>query len=280
MDYFGLTFIWHYPGSDYFDAVGFGIALAHRCTNNIVTQPLLSIIIPAYNEEKRLPGTLEQICRFVQQQSYPAEIIVVENGSTDRTFEVAQTFARNGPPCRAIHIDVRGKGLAVQAGMLQARGQYRFMCDADLSMPIAEVNRFLPPQLKNGEIVIASREAPGSVRFDEPAYRHWGGRGINLLIRLLALPGLRDTQCGFKMFQADIAEDIFGYQTFPGISFDPEVLYIARLRGYQIRELAIPWYYSDESRIHLFKDTLALLEDLLTIRRNARRGLYDPRPAA
>jgi hypothetical protein len=164
--------------------------------------------------------------------------------------------------------------------MLQATGQYRFMCDADLSMPISEVNSFLPPALTDFDIAIASREAPGSVRYNEPSYRHWGGRGINLLIRWFALPGLRDTQCGFKCFKAEVAEDIFRFQTFSGISFDPEVLYIARLRGYKTIELPIPWYYSDESRIHLFRDTLALIQDLLTIRRNAHQGVYDPQLAA
>lgn len=242
--------------------------------------PQLSIIIPAYNEAKRLPNTLEQVFAFIQQQSYASEVLIVENGSVDQTFEVAQHFARQYPQCRAIHLDQRGKGLAVQAGMLQAAGQYRFMCDADLSMPIAEVNRFMPPVLTDFEIAIASREAPGSVRYNEPGYRHWGGRGVNLLIRLFALPGLRDTQCGFKCFRAEVAEDIFRFQTFSGISFDPEVLYIAQLRGYKIVELPIPWHYSAESRIHLFKDTLALIQDLLTIRRNARRGLYDSQPAA
>jgi glycosyltransferase involved in cell wall biosynthesis len=244
-----------------------------------VSQPLLSIIIPAYNEANRLPSTLEQVFAFIQQQSYQTEVIVVENGSVDGTFEVAQNFANRYPRCRAIHLDERGKGLAVREGMLQATGEYRFMCDADLSMPISEVNRFIPPVLSNFDIAIASREAPGSVRFNEPGYRHWGGRGINLLIRLFALPGLRDTQCGFKCFRAEIAEDIFQFQTFSGISFDPEVLFIARLRGYKTIELPIPWYYSDESRIHLFKDTLALIQDLLTIRRNARQGRYDPQPA-
>ncbi|HKI70231.1 MAG TPA: glycosyltransferase family 2 protein, partial [Verrucomicrobiae bacterium] len=161
-------------------------------------------------------------------------------------------------------------------GMLEARGEYRFLCDADLSMPIEEVNKFLPPELTGFDIAIGSREAPGAIRYDEPGYRHWGGRGINLLIRLLALPGLRDTQCGFKCFRADIAEDIFQFQTFEVISFDPEILFIARLRGYKIVELPIPWYYSDESRINLFQDTLVMIIDLLTIRRNARRGLYDP----
>ena len=151
--------------------------------------------------------------------------MIIENGSSDRTFEVAQDYANSNPHCFAIQNPMRGKGLAVREGMLTAAGQYRFMCDADLSMPITEINRFLPPTLDNFDIAIASREAPGSVRYNEPGYRHWGGRGINLLIRLLALPGLRDTQCGFKCFRADIAEDIFRYQTFSGISFDPEVLY-------------------------------------------------------
>jgi hypothetical protein len=144
-------------------------------------------------------------------------------------------------------------------------------------MPIEEVNHFIPPRLVDFDIAIGSREASGSVRYNEPAYRHWGGRGINLLIRLLALPGLQDTQCGFKCFQAKVAEDIFRYQTFSGISFDPEILFIARRRGYRIKEIPIHWYFSDESRIHLVKDTLSLLKDLLTIRRNARRGVYDRR---
>ena len=243
-----------------------------------MNKPKLSIIIPAYNEEKRLPSTLEQVFNFIKEQTYESEILIIENGSSDRTFEVIQSYADSNPHCFAIRNPIRGKGLAVREGMLMATGQYRFMCDADLSMPITEINRFLPPNLDNFDIAIASREAPGSVRYNEPGYRHWGGRGINLLIRSLVLPGLRDTQCGFKCFRADIAEDIFRYQTFSGISFDPEVLYIARLRGFKIVELPIPWYYSDESRIHLFKDTKALIQDLLTIRRNARLGRYDPKP--
>jgi len=244
-----------------------------------VTQPLLSIIIPAYNEEKRLPHTLEKVCQFVQQQNYQAEIIVVENGSSDRTFEVAQAFAKNCALYRAIHLDTRGKGLAVREGMLAAQGDYRFMCDADLSMPIAEVNRFLPPVLTDFDIAIASREAPGSIRYNEPPYRHWGGRGINLLIRLLALPGLHDTQCGFKMLRANVAEDIFGCLRIPNWSFDIEMLYIARMRDYRILEIPIPWYFNSETKLDPFHDALNMLFDILTIRRNARQGLYDPQPA-
>lgn len=241
-----------------------------------MTTPFLSIIIPAYNEEHRLPRTLEQIFTFLDKQSYTAEVLIVENGSTDRTLKIAQKFAERRKRLFVYTEEKRGKGNAVKRGMLEARGEYRFLCDADLSMPIEEVNKFLPPELTGFDIAIGSREAPGAIRYDEPGYRHWGGRGINLLIRLLALPGLRDTQCGFKCFRADIAEDIFQFQTFEGISFDPEILFIARLRGYKVVELPIPWYYSDESRINLFQDTLVMIIDLLTIRRNARRGLYDP----
>jgi dolichyl-phosphate beta-glucosyltransferase len=240
-----------------------------------LTTPFLSIVIPAYNEEHRLPRTLEQIFAFLDEQSYTAEVLIVENGSTDRTLEVAQKFAKQRKHLHVYTEEKRGKGNAVRHGMLNARGEYRFLCDADLSMPIEEVNKFLPPELIDFDIAIGSREAPGAIRYDEPGYRHWGGRSINLLVRLLALPGLWDTQCGFKCFRADIAEDIFQCQTFDGISFDPEVLFIARLRGYKIVELPISWYYSDESRINLFHDTLAMIKDLLTIRRNARRGLYD-----
>ena len=174
-----------------------------------MNQPLLSIIIPAHNEEKRLPPTLEQVFAFLEQQNYEAEVWVIENGSTDRTYEIAQSFASQHKNLRVLRADGRGKGLAVQRGMLEARGQYRLMCDADLSMPIEEIEKFLSPKASNFDIAIASREAPGAVRYDEPRYRHLGGRLINLIIRLLILPGLQDTQCGFKCFRADVADDLF-----------------------------------------------------------------------
>lgn len=245
-----------------------------------MTQPRLSIVIPAYNEENRLPNTLEQVFNFIQEQKYLSEVLIVENGSSDRTFEVAQDFAHSNPHCFAFQSTARGKGLAVRDGMLRAVGQYRFMCDADLSMPIAEINRFLPPVLEDFDIAIASREAPGSVRYNEPGYRHWGGRGTNFLIRLLALPGLHDTQCGFKMFRSDIAEDVFRYQTITNWSFDIELLYIARLRGYHIREIPIPWYFNAETKLNPIRDAIYMVFDILTIRRNALLKIYDPQPAS
>jgi dolichyl-phosphate beta-glucosyltransferase len=237
-------------------------------------KPFLSIVIPAYNEEKRLPKTLEQVISFATSQSYPAEVIVVENGSADRTLTIAQSFAERYPQIRVIHNPERGKGLAVKRGMLEAQGDYRFMCDADLSMPIQEVKRFLPPQLSEYDIAIASREAPGAVRYNEPYYRHFIGRGYNLLIRGLALPGLHDTQCGFKCFRGEVAEDLFRRQTFAGWSFDVEVLFIGRVRGYKILELPIPWYYNAESKIKVLSDSFNMGRDLIQMRLNALRGVY------
>lgn len=238
----------------------------------------LSIIIPAYNEEVRLPATLEQVANFISLQPYTAEVLIVENGSQDRTGQVAQEFAAQHPRFRVIQEAQRGKGLAVKSGMLQARGEYRFMCDADLSMPIEELNNFLPPIQAQFDIAIASREAPGSIRYHEPLHRHLGGRLINTMIRWLLLPGLQDTQCGFKCFRAGAAEELFRSQSMFGWSFDIELLYIARRRGCRIIEIPINWYYNPESKLNIFGDAIKMMADILKIRQNGRRGLYDPRP--
>lgn len=237
--------------------------------------PYLSIIIPAHNEEQRLPRTLEQIASFLTQQAYAGEILVVENGSSDRTLQIAQEYTCRIPFLRVLHIEQRGKGLAVKTGMLAARGTYRFFADADLSMPISEVNRFIPPALPQAEVVIGSREAPGAVRYDEPQYRHLTGRVFNAIVRLLALPGLEDSQCGFKCFRGDIADEIFPLQTIPGWSFDVEVLFIARRRGYHIVEVGIPWYFNPGSKIRVVHDSLRMFLDLWNIRRNAWSGRYN-----
>lgn len=243
-----------------------------------MSDPYLSIIIPAFNEARRLPSTLEKIAAFIRKQPYSSEVLVVENGSEDATFQIAQDFAAQNEAFWALHTDRRGKGLAVQRGMLAARGEYRFMCDADLSMPIEEVNRFLPPALTNYDVAIASREAEGAVRYGEPFYRHFGGRAINFLIRTFALSGLNDTQCGFKCFRGNVAMDLFQSQTLEGWSFDIEILYIARRRGYKILEVPIPWYFNPESKLNVFKDAIRMYLDILVIRRNASAGVYDYKP--
>ena len=238
-----------------------------------MTTPLLSIIIPAYNEASRLPQTLEQVFSFLAGEDYSAEVIVVENGSSDKTLSLAQELTKKYPDLRVLHNEKAGKGLAVQTGIFAAKGEYRIFCDADLSMPIEEVRRFIPPNLDK-DIVIASREVEGAVRYDEPEFRHFTGRIFNLLIRLLALPKLHDTQCGFKCFRADVAENIFQHQHIEGWAFDVELLFIARMRGYEIVELPIPWYYNDESKINVLRDSFHMFFDLIKIRQNARKGKY------
>jgi dolichyl-phosphate beta-glucosyltransferase len=234
----------------------------------------LSIVIPAHNEQNRLPSTLEKVFRFLEQQPFTSEVIVVENGSTDATYQIAQQFASQHQSFRVIQSE-KGKGAAVQRGMLAAKGDFRFMCDADLSMPVEEILKFLPPNLQDFDIAIASREAKGAVRYNEPSYRHLGGRGINFLIQTLILPGLNDTQCGFKCFRGTVAEDVFQRQTLLGWSFDIELLYIARRHGYRIVEIPIHWYHFSDSKVSAFRDAARMIQDIFRIHAKARRGIYD-----
>lgn len=262
-------------------------------TDHLSDPPMLSIVIPAYNEERRLPRTLADITAWVAQRGEPIEVIVAENASTDHTADVVRTFQRDHPFVHLIEGLPKGKGIAVRAGMLAARGRWRFLCDADLSMPVAELGKFLGPpapvamanlnRLDARNVAIGSREAPGARRFNEPAYRHLMGRVYNAVVQLLALPGLHDTQCGFKMFPAEVAEDVFRLATLKGWGFDPEVLFIARKRGYTISEVPIDWYYTSDSRVRPVHDTLQMLRDLVVIRLNDWRGVYNrtlPLPGA
>lgn len=232
-------------------------------------------MIPAHNEESRLPRTLGKIFDFLKDQSYSYEVIIVENGSTDRTLALAQAFALKHPNLLVYQEARPGKGNAVQQGMLKATGQYRFICDADLSMPIEEIQKFIPPILTDFDVAIGSREAPGAIRYNEPSYRHLGGRAINFIIRLLILPGLNDTQCGFKCFSADTAETIFRQQTLLGWSFDIENLYIARRKKLRIKEIPIQWYYDPDSKVSAIRDALQMISDIFRIHLNSIRGKYD-----
>lgn len=243
-----------------------------------MSSPFLSIVVPAHNEELRLPRSLKRIFAFLEKQPYSVEVIVIENGSSDRTLELARNFAQNQPNLLVLHEERAGKGNAVRRGMLEARGEYRFICDADLSMPIEELEKFLPPAVSNFDVAIASREAPGAVRYNEPSYRHWGGRAINLIIRLLILPGLNDTQCGFKCFRAEAAEKIFRQQTLGGWSFDIEILYLARRKRMSITEIPIHWYFDADSKVSAVRDALRMIGDIFRIHRNALRGRYDLKP--
>jgi len=236
--------------------------------------PFLSIIFPAHNEEVRLPAALKSVDEFIKKQSFPCELIIIENASVDETLALAQKFAQEHTYVTVVHDDLAGKGRAVQKGVLLAKGVYRFVCDVDLSMPVAEITRFLPPQLDGYDIAIASREAPGAVRYGEPFYRHLIGRMFNFLVKVLTLPELNDTQCGFKCFTAQTAETLFPLMTITGWTFDVEILAIARKMKLRTVEVPIPWYYQANSKVHVLRDSLHMASDLFLIRKNLSKGVY------
>ena len=237
-------------------------------------RPLLSIVIPAHNEESRLPPSLEKIDAFLQEQAFEAEVIVVENGSTDRTIEVTQTFIENHPYTRLIQAAVRGKGLAVKVGMQVATGQYRFICDADLSMPIEEIKKFLPPHVNGYDVIIATREGRQAQRIGEPEYRHLMGRVFNFIVRTLAIPKIQDTQCGFKVFRRVAAREVLPLQTIDGWGFDVEILFIALRHGFKLIEIPITWYYRPQTKINPVQDSVNMFVEVMRVRINGWRGVY------
>lgn len=238
-------------------------------------QYYLSIIIPAYNEEIRIGKTLSRIISFVEAQPFRAEVLIVDNGSTDRTGKIVLDLLVKYPYIKYLYEPVRGKGAAVRNGVLSAMGEYLLLCDADMAVPINNVSKFLPPDEGAFDIVIGSREVQGSNRYNEPLFRHIIGRIFNCMVQLLVLPGINDTQCGFKCLRREVAHDLFSRSTLKGWSFDVEVLYIARLRGYDIIETPVDWYYGEFSRVNLFRDPCHMLKDIFQIRLNASRGVYE-----
>lgn len=243
---------------------------------NTEKRPRLSLVIPAYNEgdDDRLPLSLKHVTAFVEAQNYPIEVIIVNNNSTDDTLAIAQAAAERHPYITVLTETVQGKGAAVRTGMMQAQGDFLFICDADFSMPIEEVPKFLPPLEKDTHIAIASREAPGSRRIGEPEIRHIMGRVFNFIVKVVAVRGLNDTQCGFKCFRRDVALELFPLQTINGWSFDVELLFIAQRRGFRIDEIPITWYYKDHSKIKPLRDSLNMFLETLKIRMNDWRGRY------
>lgn len=214
---------------------------------------------------------------YLEDQSYASEILVVDDGSTDGTSEAVEAAKAEIPHLSLLSTEHRGKGHAVRTGMLASRGQHRFICDADLSMPIHELGKFLPPVLVNWDVAVGSREAPGAVRYDEPSYRHLMGRVFNWVVKLLAVRGIEDTQCGFKCFTAEAAEAVFPHQTTHGFGFDVEVLFIAQKQGFRIVEVPIDWIYRADSRVQPIRDAMGMLGDVLKVRWNDLRGRYPNR---
>ena len=235
-------------------------------------QPRLSIIIPAFNEETRIRSTLNQVIAFLVSRPYSWEIIVADDGSADATARLVSELADGRPEVKLLRLTHRGKGWAVKHGMLAAVGEYRLLCDADLSMPIEQVERFLPPQVGEEAIVVGSREAPDSRRIGEPIGRHLMGRFYNWLVRRLAVPGINDTQCGFKCFPGEQASALFQRQRTNGFAFDVEILFLARQSGLKVTEIGIDWYYREESKVRPLRDSVMMTWDLLKIRWFHRRG--------
>lgn len=234
----------------------------------------LSVVIPAYNEERRLPGTLDTVCAFLATKPYAWEILVSDDGSTDSTAAIVSRAAEDDARIRLVLLAHRGKGWAVKNGMLAARGEWRFLCDADLSMPIEFLDSLLPDEGMPPDIVIGSREAPGARRIGEPRRRWLMGRAFNAVTRILAVPGIADTQCGFKVFRAAVAETLFPLQTLDGFAFDAEILFLARRRGFTAAEIGIDWHYRSESKVRPLRDGWRTLRDLVIIRYRSFTGRY------
>jgi len=199
---------------------------------------------------------------------------VVDDGSTDSTVEVVRNLAKSEERLRLIEEPHRGKGGAVRSGMLAAKGEFRFLCDADFSMPPSEIDRFLPPYIEPCDIAIATREGPGAVRVGEPSHRHLMGRVFNGLIQYMLLPGIEDSQCGFKCFSARAAEFLFSRQTIEGFAFDVEILFLAREQGMKLVEVPITWYYMDASSVRPVRDTWRMGRAAFDIRIGALLGRY------
>lgn len=239
-----------------------------------MTQTFLSVVIPAYNEEERIIPTLTQVCHYLASRDYSWEVLVVDDGSADDTGPVVQEFAQGHPRVRLTHNPHRGKGYAVKTGMLAAKGEYRFLCDADLSMPIDNLSRFLAEDIRPYDVAIGSREVSGARRFREPSYRHLMGRVFNWVVQLLAVPGIKDTQCGFKCFTQAAAVTLFPLQRIEGFGFDVEILFLARLHRFRIVEVPIDWYHVEHSKVSPWRDTFRMFAEAVSVRWNHWRGRY------
>jgi dolichyl-phosphate beta-glucosyltransferase len=235
-----------------------------------------SVVIPAFNEESGIAACIDGMREALERLGLAWEIVVVDDGSRDRTAAVVEERARGDARIRLIRGGRRGKGAAIRRGMLEARGDWRFMADADLSMPPDNLDRFVAAVSRQPvpHIVIGSREAAGAQRLGEPWQRHLVGRLFNWLVQLIAIPGVRDTQCGYKLFSAQSAAALFPHMRVEGFAFDVEALLLARRAGFDMCELGITWRCRRDTRVGLGRGVTAF-GDLLRIRWNAWTGRYN-----
>ncbi len=248
----------------------------------------LSIVIPSYNEEKRIERSLEKIYVYLHSQPHSYEVIVSDDGSTDSTKEIVKRHQNDWVELELLENTHKGKAPAVIAGMKQARGKFVLFTDVDLSVSIEEVGKMLVWIENQGyDIAIASREGPGAIRINEPYTRHFMGRVFNFIVQLVLLPGINDTQCGFKLFSQQVSRRIFervklysdqGDEIVGGkvSGFDVEILFIARKLRYKIKEVPVTWTYKDSSKVHSLKDSYYNFMDVMRVRLNSIRGLYEP----
>jgi dolichyl-phosphate beta-glucosyltransferase len=228
----------------------------------------LTLVVPAYNEAVRLPPTLIRLREYLDAAGDSYEVLVVDDGSRDETVAVAEAEAARWPQLHVLRLpENAGKGAAVRAGMLHGRGRLRAFSDADLSTPIEELPRLRSHLSGACHVAIASRDAPGSdIEIHQPAWREFMGRTYNRILRLLVLPGIRDTQCGFKVFTAEAAEALFEPLETYRFGFDAEVLVRAHRRGWEIAEVPVRWRHVEESRVGGIGDALRMLFDLVRLR--------------
>jgi glycosyltransferase involved in cell wall biosynthesis len=250
-----------------------------------VPRPRLSLVIPAFNEQSRIARTLQESWDYLAAQPYSFEVILSDDGSTDRTASIGEEFADARDNMRVLSIDHGGKAAALRAGMKAARGEIVVFTDADLATPIAYLHEFLAAIENGADVVIGSREGLGANRVGEPIYRHLMGRAFNLLVQGLLLPGIDDTQCGFKAFTRFAAREIVrraklyaDQQTITGArvtAFDVEMLVIARKLGLKVVEVPVIWTYGTHSKVNPVKDTAVNLRDIATIKLNSLRNAYE-----
>jgi dolichyl-phosphate beta-glucosyltransferase len=237
----------------------------------------ISVIIPAYNEVGRLRPTLETTVSYLRGRGAPFEVIVVDDGSADETSALVRGFEQEAPEVRLIRLPLnRGKGFAVRTGIVNARGERILFADADGATPIGELPRLERALDEGAGVAIGSRALGlGEVHVEARAHRRLMGRLFHLLVSVLAVRGFKDTQCGFKLFTAEAAHDLFPRMRMNGFSFDVEILVMARKLGYPVREVPVNWTHQPGSRINLVTDSVRMAFDLFVIRVRQLRGDYD-----